>query len=134
MNASRARGTPRIANRLLRRVRDYAEVRGDGTITVDSGVQVTFLKIPVSATIKPVVDGGKVHFEVEKASALMFGIPSDFAQQIVDQVSSSLFGPFFNEVNIKELKVTDQGVDFAVDGSDVQLTGEVTGGDTAQCR
>jgi len=32
--ARRARGTPRIANRLLRRVRDYAEVRGDGTIDV----------------------------------------------------------------------------------------------------
>jgi Holliday junction DNA helicase RuvB len=31
--ASRARGTPRIANRLLRRVRDYAEVRADGVIT-----------------------------------------------------------------------------------------------------
>lgn len=32
--ARRARGTPRIANRLLRRVRDYAQVKGDGTITV----------------------------------------------------------------------------------------------------
>lgn len=31
--ARRARGTPRIANRLLRRVRDYAEVHGDGAIT-----------------------------------------------------------------------------------------------------
>lgn len=31
--AARSRGTPRIANRLLRRVRDYAEVRADGTIT-----------------------------------------------------------------------------------------------------
>lgn len=30
--ARRSRGTPRIANRLLRRVRDYAEVRGDGVI------------------------------------------------------------------------------------------------------
>jgi Holliday junction DNA helicase RuvB len=30
--AARSRGTPRIANRLLRRVRDYAEVRGDGTV------------------------------------------------------------------------------------------------------
>jgi Holliday junction DNA helicase RuvB len=30
--ASRARGTPRIANRLLRRVRDYAEVRADGVV------------------------------------------------------------------------------------------------------
>ena len=33
--ASRARGTPRIANRLLRRVRDFAEVRGDGLINVE---------------------------------------------------------------------------------------------------
>jgi holliday junction DNA helicase RuvB len=33
--ARRARGTPRIANRLLRRVRDYAEVRADGVITRD---------------------------------------------------------------------------------------------------
>ena len=31
--ARRSRGTPRIANRLLRRVRDYAQVRADGTIT-----------------------------------------------------------------------------------------------------
>ncbi len=33
--ALRSRGTPRIANRLLRRVRDYAQVRGDGMITTD---------------------------------------------------------------------------------------------------
>lgn len=31
--ARRSRGTPRIANRLLRRVRDYAQVKGDGVIT-----------------------------------------------------------------------------------------------------
>jgi enoyl-[acyl-carrier-protein] reductase (NADH) len=31
--ASRSRGTPRIANRLLRRVRDYAQVKSDGIIT-----------------------------------------------------------------------------------------------------
>jgi Holliday junction DNA helicase RuvB len=33
--ARRSRGTPRIANRLLRRVRDYAEVRADGVVTRD---------------------------------------------------------------------------------------------------
>lgn len=33
--ASRSRGTPRIANRLLRRVRDYAQVRADGLVTRD---------------------------------------------------------------------------------------------------
>ena len=33
--ARRSRGTPRIANNLLRRVRDYAQVRGDGSITAE---------------------------------------------------------------------------------------------------
>jgi holliday junction DNA helicase RuvB len=33
--ARRSRGTPRIANRLLRRVRDYAQVRGNGSITME---------------------------------------------------------------------------------------------------
>ena len=41
--ASRARGTPRIANRLLKRVRDYVEVRGDGVVSraaADKGLAV----------------------------------------------------------------------------------------------
>lgn len=33
--AARSRGTPRVANRLLKRVRDYAEVRGDGVVTAE---------------------------------------------------------------------------------------------------
>ena len=33
--ARRSRGTPRVANRLLRRVRDYAQVRADGVVTHD---------------------------------------------------------------------------------------------------
>lgn len=33
--AKRSRGTPRVANRLLRRVRDYAQIKGDGVITAD---------------------------------------------------------------------------------------------------
>ena len=33
--ARRSRGTPRIANRLLRRVRDYAEVKADGTVSAE---------------------------------------------------------------------------------------------------
>nr|WP_165000715.1 Holliday junction branch migration DNA helicase RuvB [Xylanivirga thermophila] len=37
--AARSRGTPRIANRLLKRVRDYAQVKGDGIITLDIAKQ-----------------------------------------------------------------------------------------------
>ena len=36
--ARRARGTPRVANRLLKRVRDYAEVKGDGKVTSEIAV------------------------------------------------------------------------------------------------
>src|ERR1700743_908246 len=36
--ASRSRGTPRIANRLLRRVRDFAQIKGDGTITRETAM------------------------------------------------------------------------------------------------
>lgn len=36
--AKRARGTPRVANRLLKRVRDYAEVKGDGKVSNDIAI------------------------------------------------------------------------------------------------
>jgi Holliday junction DNA helicase RuvB len=44
--STRSRGTPRIANRLLRRVRDFAEVHGDGNIdaeTANAGLE--FLEV-----------------------------------------------------------------------------------------
>ena len=41
--ARRSRGTPRIANRLLRRVRDYAQVHGDGTLTHDAATHALAL-------------------------------------------------------------------------------------------
>lgn len=41
--ARRSRGTPRIANRLLRRVRDYAQVRGDGRVTLQAAADALAL-------------------------------------------------------------------------------------------
>jgi Holliday junction DNA helicase RuvB len=69
--ARRARGTPRIVNRLLRRVRDYAQVRADGVITeavahealklegID-GLGLDRLDISVMNVIKDVYNGGPV--------------------------------------------------------------------------
>ncbi len=70
----RARGTPRIANRLLRRVRDFAEVRGDGRITRDAAeyalgrLEVDALGLDASdrrilTTIVQRFDGGPVGIE-----------------------------------------------------------------------
>jgi holliday junction DNA helicase RuvB len=41
--ARRSRGTPRIANRLLRRVRDYAQVRGDGRVSLEAAADALVL-------------------------------------------------------------------------------------------
>lgn len=44
--AKRSRGTPRIANRLLKRVRDYAQIRADGVITADvAGAGLDLLEV-----------------------------------------------------------------------------------------
>jgi Holliday junction DNA helicase RuvB len=72
--ARRSRGTPRIANRLLRRVRDYAQVRGDGTIdTAIARAAMDMLKVDpegfdqldrrMLAIIIDAFDGGPVGVE-----------------------------------------------------------------------
>jgi Holliday junction DNA helicase RuvB len=44
--AVRSRGTPRVANRMLRRVRDYAQVKGNGSIDLDTAKKAAqFLKV-----------------------------------------------------------------------------------------
>ncbi len=69
--ARRSRGTPRIANRLLKRVRDYAQVRGDGRINQESAdAALTLLSIDtlgldrmdrlILLTILETYDGGPV--------------------------------------------------------------------------
>ena len=92
-----------------------------GTMTIDATVTVAIIPVPVSTEIKPVVTNGKLEFQVVKASAFVFGVPSGFAQTIVDGVSKSLFPPLFDELQFQKLSVTSQGVDFAVRGSNVAL-------------
>lgn len=77
--AQRARGTPRIANRLLKRVRDYAEVKGEGRIThqitqfalsmlnVDSG-GLDEMDKKILTTIIEKYDGGPVGLSALSAS------------------------------------------------------------------
>ncbi|MBW7906959.1 MAG: Holliday junction branch migration DNA helicase RuvB [Phycisphaerae bacterium] len=77
--ASRARGTPRIVNNLLKRVRDYAQVRGDGVLTlrvVDTaldtleidGLGLDALDRAYLATLLKHYDGGPAGIEAIAAS------------------------------------------------------------------
>jgi len=77
--ARRSRGTPRIANRLLARVRDYAQVKGDGRITLPmalaalemegvDGAGLDDLDRQLLATIIDYYDGGPVGIEALAAT------------------------------------------------------------------
>ncbi len=77
--ARRARGTPRIANRLLRRVRDYAQVKEDGVITLKAanaglkllevdGYGLDSMDRRILSTIIEKFDGGPVGIETLSAS------------------------------------------------------------------
>jgi Holliday junction DNA helicase RuvB len=77
--ACRSRGTPRVANRLLKRVRDYAQVKGDGTATREMAIQALAqlevdqmgldeVDIKVLNTIIKKFNGGPVGVETIAAS------------------------------------------------------------------
>jgi Holliday junction DNA helicase RuvB len=71
--ARRSRGTPRIANRLLRRVRDYAEVRADGEVTravADSALSM----LDVDASGLDVMDRKLLHAILDKFAGGPVGV------------------------------------------------------------
>ena len=73
--AKRARGTPRIANRLLRRARDYAEVRGKGRLTVDM-VKLALDMLEVDEKGLDVLDRGLLLAVIHKFDGGPVGVDS----------------------------------------------------------
>ena len=73
--ARRSRGTPRIANRLLRRVRDYAEVRGDGRIEADIAARALEM-LEVDAAGLDTMDRRLLRYLIEKCDGGPVGIES----------------------------------------------------------
>lgn len=114
------------------------QITGDGAtglLTIDSAFKLAFLAIPTTVTVKPVLTDGKVDFQVSEAKILGIGLPTDFPQQIVDQLSAGMLGPLFNEIAVQDLKVTDQGIEFAFSGENVNLqaTSQVAGSPQGAC-
>lgn len=90
--AGRCRGTPRIANRLLRRVRDYAQVRADNIVTADvakSGLQLLEIDTrgfdvmdrKILATIIEKFSGGPVGLDTISAA---IGEESDTIEEVYE--------------------------------------------------
>lgn len=71
--ALRARGTPRVANRLLRRVRDFAQVEGDNRITLDVA-NVSLERLDVDRNGLDEMDKRLLHVIIEKFSGGPVGV------------------------------------------------------------
>lgn len=71
--ARRSRGTPRIANRLLKRVRDYAQIKGDGRITKDiADKALAFLEVDVLGLDR--LDRLIIHTLIKKFNGVPVGL------------------------------------------------------------
>ncbi|MBM7367991.1 LmeA family phospholipid-binding protein [Gordonia hydrophobica] len=92
-----------------------------GTLKISTTVTLAIIPVPATVTLKPVLKDGAVTFTVEEATALVFGVPKDFAQPIVDRVTTAMFGPLFKQIQVSKLDVGQNGIDFAFSGSDVNL-------------
>jgi Holliday junction DNA helicase RuvB len=95
--STRSRGTPRIANRLLRRVRDYAEVRADGVVTLE--IARAALEVTVA------------YHELER-----FETDAEFRDLLSSRVAE--------HIKVLRRKIGDRGL-ASRDGADVRLSDEV---------
>ena len=84
--ARRSRGTPRIANRLLRRVRDYAQVKGDGTVT-KAVAEAALKMLEVDALGLDVMDRKLLLAVIEKFSGGPVGV-ENLAHAIGEEVDT----------------------------------------------
>ena len=105
--AKRSRGTPRIANRLVKRVRDYAEVVGDGTITL-SITKLALGKLKVDDKGLDETDYNLLKSIIEKFNGGPVGIDA-IASSIGEEVTTieDVYEPYLLQIGF--LKRTNRG-------------------------
>ncbi len=119
----RSRGTPRIANRLLKRVRDFVQVRGDGVITLSLARQALAMEGIDSrgfnrvdrrflATIRTVYEGGPVGIEAIAATLQMD------PDTLIDVVEPYLLKEGFLARTPSGRKLTTSGWEASIAGED----------------
>jgi Holliday junction DNA helicase RuvB len=96
--ASRSRGTPRIANRLLKRVRDYAVVLGDGNITLEIA-KIALEKLGIDVLGLDEIDRKMLKTMIEKYCGKPVGIES-LAATIGEEVETieDVYEPFLMQI------------------------------------
>ena len=96
--AKRSRGTPRIANRLLKRVRDYAQVLGDGNITLDIA-KIALNKLDIDELGLDALDKKLLKTLIEKYQGKPVGIDT-LATTLGEEVSTieDVYEPYLIQI------------------------------------
>lgn len=100
----------------LMRIRGNASRR---TIRVDLVARTGLLTMPVTVTLRPELDVDGLSFRVLKVHTILFGLPTNFAQGIVDDVADTLRQSVAKFVTIERVSVGDTGFDFYLRGEQV---------------
>ncbi|HUT67744.1 MAG TPA: Holliday junction branch migration DNA helicase RuvB [Dehalococcoidales bacterium] len=100
--ARRARGTPRVANRLLKRVRDYAQVKADGTITQEVA-RAALSKLGVDLIGLDEIDHKVLHTIIEKFNGGPVGLDT-IAASISEEADTitDVYEPFLMQLGFLE--------------------------------
>jgi len=100
--ARRARGTPRVANRLLKRVRDYAQVKADGIITREVAI-AALSKLEVDPIGLDEVDHKVLHTIIEKFNGGPVGLDT-IAASISEESDTvtDVYEPFLMQLGFLE--------------------------------
>ena len=98
--ARRARGTPRVANRLLRRVRDFAQVKADGVIT-DEVARLALAQLDVDGLGLDEVDHKLLHTIIEKCDGGPVGLDT-LAASISEEADTimDVYEPYLMQVGV----------------------------------
>lgn len=100
--ASRSRGTPRIANRLLRRIRDFAEVKGDGSVDVKM-VETSLEALDVDELGLDLTDRNMLRAIIEKYGGGPVGIETLAASLHDDRNTiEDVYEPFLIQIGMIE--------------------------------
>jgi Holliday junction DNA helicase RuvB len=100
--ACRSRGTPRVANRLLKRVRDYAQVKGDGTATSEMAIEA-LSKLEVDSMGLDEVDNKVLYTIIKKFNGGPVGVET-IAASISEEADTimDVYEPYLMQLGFLE--------------------------------
>ncbi|MFW0789207.1 hypothetical protein [Gordonia sp. CPCC 205333] len=99
---------------------------GRRSIRVDIVARTPVLALPLTLTIRPEFGGEGISFVVTRVHTLVFGLPTQFAQAIVDDLGNTLRTAIERYATVEQIIVGDDGIEFAARGDQVVIAANLT--------